>query len=541
MSCMPNNHPPTPSLGQIGSTFIAAVCSLPAGTVDMSHLLSPFIQAETELRKIFVQEPLNETLTDLHLGLLDFFSSPKQLRETRSRVSGASSMISDEEFFNLYPTSYSSVEFLAAKHIFCLPPSGRRQTGVPSSVNSLLAFKERWDIFTHSILQNLRWENVIAAGGAVQACLQPIPLDGLSEIYHESPLYQKSDIDLFLWGLNESEAKEKILQIYEDVRSSTSWDLVCVRKRHVVSIHARFPFRTIQIVLRLYRSPAEILAGFDIDCACVAYNGDKILINPRAVVSMLTQCNTVDITRRSPTYKMRLRKYADRGFEVFVPSLDRSKVNPKILETNSGLLLRGLARLLVLEDMRNSCRKLDQFHLLNAPEASISGQNRQEAAKILDVHDYDPSIFSIPYGPTWNARRIKLFCANLEKRLGLHGMAIFSLEKSSKLYDHHCEAQIREVKKKQLNGNLQSEIDWDGEPQFHQHALVCSDSMENCLADACHFKPCLHPQQIEDSGKTGFLFPGPIQFITANPGGQLLSGSFKPTLDVEWTKDAYED
>lgn len=37
---------------------------------------------------------------------------------------------------------------------------------------------------------------------------------------------------------------------------------------------AQYPYRSVQIVLRLYHSPAEILAGFDIDAPCCAYDGN---------------------------------------------------------------------------------------------------------------------------------------------------------------------------------------------------------------------------------------------------------------------------
>jgi hypothetical protein len=38
----------------------------------------------------------------------------------------------------------------------------------------------------------------------------------------------------------------------------------------------QYPYRCVQIVLRLYRSPAEILAGFDVDAPCCAYDGERI-------------------------------------------------------------------------------------------------------------------------------------------------------------------------------------------------------------------------------------------------------------------------
>ena len=52
--------------------------------------------------------------------------------------------------------------------------------------------------------------------------------------------------------------------------------------------------------------------------------------NPRAIVAMMRQCNTVDMTRRSPSYEIRLTKYSMRDFEVFVPTLRREDVDPTV-------------------------------------------------------------------------------------------------------------------------------------------------------------------------------------------------------------------
>lgn len=62
----------------------------------------------------------------------------------------------------------------------------------------------------------------------------------------------------------------------------------------------------------------------------------------------MTQINTIDLTRRSPSYESRLSKYSRRGFEVHWPLLQRSRVDPTIFERNFGRTV-GLARLLVLE------------------------------------------------------------------------------------------------------------------------------------------------------------------------------------------------
>ena len=88
--------------------------------------------------------------------------------------------------------------------------------------------------------------------------------------------------------------------------------------------------RQIQIILRLYSSPSEILAGFDVDACAVGFNGTHVFATPRAFISMVTQSMTVDMSRRSPSYEIRLAKYANRGFEIFIPDLRRDDIDPTV-------------------------------------------------------------------------------------------------------------------------------------------------------------------------------------------------------------------
>lgn len=90
-----------------------------------------------------------------------------------------------------------------------------------------------------------------------------------------------------------------------------------------------------------------MLAGFDIDAPSCAYDGtfllffsvmgrlnivigNRVWANPRAVIAMMRQCNTVDMTRRSPSYEVRLAKYAERFYEVYIPTLEREKIDPTV-------------------------------------------------------------------------------------------------------------------------------------------------------------------------------------------------------------------
>lgn len=167
--------------------------------------------------------------------------------------------------------------------------------------------------------------------------------------YHEK-LAPASDVDLFVYGLNEEQAIEKIKQVEMKIRDSILSETTTIRTKHAITIVSQYPTRHVQIVLRLYKSISEILTGFDVDCSCVAYDGSQVWAAPRAVGAYVTQTNTVDLSRRSPSYENRLSKYSHRGFEVYWPLLDRSKIDPTVFERSFSRVM-GLARLLVFEKL----------------------------------------------------------------------------------------------------------------------------------------------------------------------------------------------
>lgn len=82
--------------------------------------------------------------------------------------------------------------------------------------------------------------------------------------------------------------------------------MLAFRSAYAISIVSQFPYRHIQIILRLYSSPAEILMGFDVDSCSCGFDGKQVYMTPRCHQALVRQMNTVDMTRRSPTYEMRL-------------------------------------------------------------------------------------------------------------------------------------------------------------------------------------------------------------------------------------------
>lgn len=55
---------------------------------------------------------------------------------------------------------------------------------------------------------------------------------------------------------------------------------------------------TLQIVLRIYESPAEVLLGFDVDCCCVGYDGERVWGLHRAFRAIQYGTNIHGLRRR---------------------------------------------------------------------------------------------------------------------------------------------------------------------------------------------------------------------------------------------------
>ncbi|KAJ7165671.1 ankyrin repeat protein [Mycena crocata] len=488
-------------------SFLQRIAGLPKGPgVTLDAVLKPSIDDETELRRLFATDKTHVRLSNPYVGLVDVFDAPADIRTTRARV------VKDETD-------------LSAQYVMPLSEINRRKEGTPSIVSDIDEFKKNWGVFSEgSLSQLLDWNNVVAAGGAVLACLTPLSDEAkvskrsMRKYYH-SAAYPTSDVDLFLWGLTPEQAEVKITKIYEAVRDSVPWDVTCVRTKHTVSIHSQYPYRSVQIVLRLYSSPAEILAGFDIDAPCCAYDGNRVYANPRAIVALMRQCNTVDMTRRSPSYEVRLAKYSSRAFEVYVPSLARGDIDPTIYE-RSIARITGLARLLVLEKLTSTDVRfafLESRRTLRGRPNPLNRYNRRSKRKFkgdlkaegaaiggLEMNDYDVASLHIPYGPGWDARRIDKLVYQTD--LGMN--STFNPKN----------------KKRRL----------------HRHPAFFG-TIQECIEDCCEHCPAPideDERKLQAEEDEGYI-RGRISFIQDDPGRQTLSGSFSPIDVGEWSEQVY--
>ncbi|KAJ7181063.1 hypothetical protein C8R46DRAFT_844290, partial [Mycena filopes] len=488
--------------------FLQRLCALPSGpSVRLHPILKPSLEDEAELRHLFATDRTHTRLSNPYVGLVDVFDAPADIRTTRARV------VKDEADLN-------------AQYVMPLCELNRRKEGTPSIVPDIDEFKKNWGVFSEGSLSQLfDWSDVVAAGGAVLACLTPLSDEAkvskrAMRKYYHSTAYPTSDVDLFLWGLTPEQAEVKSSKIYEAVRDSVPWDVTCVRTKHTVSIHSQYPYRSVQIVLRLYSSPAEILAGFDIDAPCCAYDaGDRVYANPRAIVAIMRQCNTVDMTRRSPSYEVRLSKYSARSFEVYVPSLVRADIDPTIYE-RSIVRVSGLARLLVLEKLTStdvrfafpeSRRKLrgrpnPLARYTRRSKRKFKGDLKQEETAIggLEISDYNVAALHIPYGPEWDARRIDKLVYQTD--LGMN--STYDLKNKGR--------------------------------RLHRHPAFFG-TIQECMEDCCEH--CLKPIDEDEcrlqADEDKSYIRGRISFIQNDPGRQTLSGSFNPIDVGEWSAQVY--
>ncbi|KAK0618316.1 hypothetical protein B0T17DRAFT_509862 [Bombardia bombarda] len=450
----------------------------------LAELVEPYRQYEAYLRQAFAQQPDLEILKDPYVNVLPLFTADTSDIKIRARDLDNESQ---EE---------------KAKYIMPLPKDLRRPGGSPATVESLKEFQRNFSVFSESSLGGLDWSNVVASGSAVVNCLLPVPEQysgsnrGLREFYHEK-FCPASDIDLFLYGLTEEEAIEKIKAIETQIADSLLTEITTVRTKNAITICSQYPTRHIQIVLRIYKSVSEIVTGFDIDCSGAAYDGEQV-----------------------PSYENRLSKYSHRGFEIYWPDLDRSRVDPTIFERSFQKTL-GLAKLLVLEQLPTPSSRdsyldkrrlergrpvIDRFYRnLRSIKGNIKEEYEDEVADwVIEEGVSNYHTFAIPYGPKFHAKKIEKTCYTKDLLLN----AEWNQPEDRKVYLHR-------------------------HPAFFGRF---EDVMHDCCG-SCPVPTTEDEIKIAEEEQKIYVY-GKISFLQDNPGRQEI-GSFNPLTENDWTEMAY--
>ena len=68
-------------------SFLSRITTLPnAPGVNLDDALKPSLDDEAELRQLFPTDRDNDRLSNPHVGLVDVFDAPSDIRATRARV-----------------------------------------------------------------------------------------------------------------------------------------------------------------------------------------------------------------------------------------------------------------------------------------------------------------------------------------------------------------------------------------------------------------------------------------------------------------------
>eukprot|EP00708_Paratrimastix_pyriformis_P002063 GAFH01000801.1.p1 GENE.GAFH01000801.1~~GAFH01000801.1.p1 ORF type:complete len:916 (-),score=370.20 GAFH01000801.1:143-2854(-) len=193
-------------------------------------------------------------------------------------------------------------------------------------------FMNRFHATHGGALDGMDWSNMVVAGGSVLMSLIITPPSARQRSDPDAVALEfVNDVDIFLYGLDPDQAMRKIKAIEAFLRKKQEemhpeGEFLVVRTHHALTFQPE-GMPKVQVILRLYQSPSEVLYGFDIDCVSVLYDGQDVWAMPRALRAIQTHCNLFDLGRVNITFNQRIVKYARRGFALAVPGFTWERVD----------------------------------------------------------------------------------------------------------------------------------------------------------------------------------------------------------------------
>lgn len=157
---------------------------------------------------------------------------------------------------------------------------------------NLTQYQRTFESLTGGQLRGLDWSNVFVAGGIALGSLLSVggknkrnQTTSLPDI-HSPSMWDKSDIDIYIYGLNPTEANQKIEHVFEVFKQNLPPDaresIMVVRNSKTITFLTMYPYRRFQIVLKLVKNPAEVLLNFDLDICAMGFDGKEFYMLPRA-------------------------------------------------------------------------------------------------------------------------------------------------------------------------------------------------------------------------------------------------------------------
>jgi hypothetical protein len=222
-----------------------------------------------------------------------------------------------------------------------------------------------------------------------------------------------SDVDLFVVGAATpaaavAKARQLAGAVLRALREDGAAGATLRRRPSNLTIVAP-GYRDVQIITSFaggilrFSSTSDLLASFDLDSACVAFDGRAVWASWRAARALCFGANVADLAfhrRGSDSYETRLLKYAARGYAVAVPGLGPGAASPGARAGGLGGARRArfLPRLLGMERVLRAGgtheAALRAFPAQQSPEFRSAG-----CEKLAPTDGYDAAG---PRGAAWS-------------------------------------------------------------------------------------------------------------------------------------------
>lgn len=302
----------------------------------------------------YLHQCKNLTESHTHFDVLKEFSRPVERQNSAEPLADVTydrliNVYDNYEYFNSTDPKVSGICEKSCLFV------DKYKTPLAHCISSKEEFVERFDKLTQSILNFIDWDNVVVAGGLVNHAISTAPLTDLNSL--------SSDIDIFMYGVNEMQAQKLMNQIYESLKDIVP-ENKCVKTNKTITIILPKPYRHIQLVTKLFNSIGDILNEFDLGCSKVAFDGKNVWTTIDGHFSLVNNTNVYSPNNNNSAYESRLVKYSHRGYRVMVPSFDKNMVSNYTYKTSS------------LNSKSNSLVKLLHYDKFGKQYSNITATNR---------------------------------------------------------------------------------------------------------------------------------------------------------------------
>ena len=186
----------------------------------------------------------------------------------------------------------------------------------PIRIKSIEEFKSRlFNVASFLITFDLQKNNMLLAGGSV--CCLTMGFD-----------IKQSDYDIFLIG--QSNHLESIINLSIHLKSKLN-NLKLFRTINCITMTGVDENGThiIQVILRQFKTPADVLYGFDLDIAAIGWTGNDLIMSSRGLFGVQYCANILDLRDHRSSYEHRVEKYFSRGVDLIIPLGNIAKIKER--------------------------------------------------------------------------------------------------------------------------------------------------------------------------------------------------------------------